>query len=543
MVSTPSEELQVLLVEDNPGDARLVREALKDARGLVAELVGADSLREALRLVQNAPIQLILLDLGLPDASGLEALDAITLAAPDLPVIILTGLQDEDTALQALRLGAQDYLEKGEISSSTLVRAVRYAIERKRLQKVEAFISGAAQLLGSTLDLERILARLADLSVANLADYCAVDLVTVDGGLERLLVAHRDPEKGKLAEELRRIELDRDEPNLAQEAMRTREPVLVRSMTDEAIESLTQSPEHRRLVRSLRIRSYMALPLLAKDRLVAVLLLISSTREFTPWDLELSVRFAAIAAAAVDNSRVYGEAAEALRTRDRVLGIVAHDLRNPLGVIAMSAELLLDHDLGEIQENKQLQIIRRSADRMNRLIEDLLDIARIEQGQLRLSVSHRDPNEIVDEIVNSNASLASAGELSLESSPAATRPVLADYDRLIQVLTNLIGNAIKFTPAGGRISVAAENYRDCVRFSVSDTGPGIPENEIAQMFRPFWQGRARASGGAGLGLSVAKGIVEAHGGRIWVESTLGQGTTVSFTIPLASGRRADDIEL
>ncbi|HUF75780.1 MAG TPA: ATP-binding protein, partial [Longimicrobiales bacterium] len=538
-LGTSSHPLRVLLIEDNPGDARLIREALGEAKGLVVELEAAGTLSEGLESLTRRVTDLILLDLGLPDAQGLEGLHAIHAAARQIPVVVLTGLNDENVALTALRNGAQDYIEKHEIGGALLARAIRYAIERSRLHEVEVFISGAAQLLGSSLRLEETLAQLADLSVANLADYCAVDLLDADGRLERLLVAHHDPEQREAAEQLRKIELDRRRPHLAHDAAERRKPVLVEEVTDEHLAFLVQGEEHARVLSELRMRSYMALPLLADELLLGVLVLISASRHFTPADLQLSLRFADMAAAAIHNASLYEQASDALRTRDRVLGVVAHDLRNPLSTITMSAELLLEVDLDELQHHKQLEIIRRSADRMNRLIEDLLDVARIEHGQLTLERSYHHPEAIVREVLEANTSLAAARHLELVHDVNAAGPILIDYNRIIQVLSNLIGNSLKFTPGGGTIRVGTEAMDDGVRFFVADTGPGIADEDLENLFRPFWQGRGKVGEGAGLGLSIARGIVEAHGGRIWAQSAPGEGTTMYFTIPLAEERRRE----
>lgn len=537
MIEAPHLPLRLMLVEDNAAEARLIREALCEGSEACIELETVETLRGCLdRLPAYAP-HVVLLDLGLPDASGLEALYAVTRAAPHLPVVVLTGSTDVDTALRALRAGAQDYLSKAEIDGSLLARALRYSIERKRLQQAENFITGAAQLLGSSLRLEETLEQMADLSVTHLADYCAVDLLDDEGNVERLLVAHRDPARAPLAEELRKVVLDRRRPHLALDAMARRKPILIQEMTEEHLLEIAQTEDHARLLRSMAIRSYLAVPLLAGERVLGVLVLVGSTRHLGNDDLALSLRFAGIAAAAIHNARLYEQLGNALGSRDRVLGVVAHDLRNPLSTIAMGADLLLETALPEAVRHRQIDIIRRSAERMNRLIEDLLDVARIEHGSLTLELSYRHPEAIVEDVVEANSALAASRELILEANIDSAAPVLVDYGRLVQVLSNLIGNSLKFTPAGGSIRVGVEKVVGAVRFFVADDGPGIPLEDLERLFSPFWQGHRNVGQGAGLGLSIARGIVEAHGGRIWAESTVGQGTTMSFTIPLAGDRR------
>jgi len=233
------------------------------------------------------------------------------------------------------------------------------------------------------------------------------------------------------------------------------------------------------------------------------------------------------------------EAREAVRSRDLLLGTVAHDLRDPLNTILMSVQLLLDDRLPEEKKQQQLQIINRSVARMNRLVEDLLDVSRIRSGRMNLRLERQDPWLLVSEAAELHATCAAAHSIRLETRRAGqSRPILADRDRLMQVLSNLIGNSIKFTPPGGTVELRVESVGESVKFSVRDTGSGIAPDEIDHLFEPFWRGRSAGKDGAGLGLPIAREIVEAHGGRIWPQSVPGVGTTISFTIPVAPVERA-----
>jgi PAS domain S-box-containing protein len=216
----------------------------------------------------------------------------------------------------------------------------------------------------------------------------------------------------------------------------------------------------------------------------------------------------------------------ALAARDQVLGIVAHDLRNPLATIIMASGALE-------QESRPKEIIKRAATRMNRLIQDLLDVALLEAGQLkvlRLPISAR---ELLVEAVEMQRSLASSSQVQVQVEIEGDLPaILGDRDRLLQVFENLIGNALKFTGAGGRITVSAIPGDGEVLFSVADTGCGIAPSQVGHIFDPFWQAAAsKGRLGAGLGLPITRGIVEAHGGKIWVESALGRGSRFVFVIP------------
>lgn len=229
-------------------------------------------------------------------------------------------------------------------------------------------------------------------------------------------------------------------------------------------------------------------------------------------------------------------AQHATRARDEILGIVSHDLRNPLSAISMCASALED-SITEPQESVRylIETVQESAAWMNRLIEDLLDIANIETGHLSIT-THAEP---VAEIFASLEAMfgAAADEagvvFAIEAAPDLPL-VLADRERILQVLANLVANALKFTPAGGEIRVSASAEDDVVRLTVSDTGCGIPPEHLPHLFDRFWQARrSAAERGTGLGLAISKGIVEAHGGRLQVESDVGAGSTFSFTLPRA----------
>jgi signal transduction histidine kinase len=178
--------------------------------------------------------------------------------------------------------------------------------------------------------------------------------------------------------------------------------------------------------------------------------------------------------------------------------------------------------------------MRRATERMNRLTHDLLDVKRIEQGRLSVDPRPETISVIVRDAVDLLRPLADAQALAFESEVPADLPkVLADAARMQQVLSNLVGNAIKFTPRGGRITLRAAAEPGEVRVAVSDTGPGIPADQLPHVFGRFWQGGRADSRGIGLGLAIARGIVEAHRGRIWVESQPGTGSTFYFTLPVA----------
>lgn len=229
---------------------------------------------------------------------------------------------------------------------------------------------------------------------------------------------------------------------------------------------------------------------------------------------------------------LYAKAQQAIKARDEVLAIVSHDLRNPANTVFMAAGLLLDYELDADKKRQQLQVIQRAALQITGLIQDLLDVTRAESATLPLQLQPELLEPLVIEVVSGFALQAEARGLTLESnlSPAAAAAPM-DRQRVVQILSNLIGNSLKFTPRGGKVRLEVAAEPGGIRFVVRDTGAGIPEDELAHVFDRFWQATRNRRAGAGLGLAISKAIVHAHGGEIGVESVVGQGSNFWFTLP------------
>jgi signal transduction histidine kinase len=222
----------------------------------------------------------------------------------------------------------------------------------------------------------------------------------------------------------------------------------------------------------------------------------------------------------------------AIAMRDEIMGVVAHDLRTPLSAIVMGASLVKARAGDDAVP--PVETIERAAHRMNRLIQDLLDVTRIEAGHLTIEPSRVSTRQIILDSVEAHRAQVASASLEIEVQLASgVADVHAEPDRLIQVLENLIGNAVKFSRRAGRITVGARTSDKEVLFWVRDAGIGIAADQLPHIFDRFWQAQTKRQRGVGLGLSIVKGIVDAHGGRVWAESTLGQGTTFFFTIPAA----------
>ncbi|HYJ80541.1 MAG TPA: GAF domain-containing sensor histidine kinase [Longimicrobiaceae bacterium] len=402
-----------------------------------------------------------------------------------------------------------------------------------------AFLAEVSALLDASLDYHDTFQKLARLVIPGLADYCLIDELETDGGMRRIARAHVDSEKEKVlfADVYHPPDADPAQHPVLQ-VVRSGMPALVANVDDELLEKLAHDEEHRWRFRLIALRSFIIVPLMARGRVLGAitLALSESGRRYGAADLSHAEEVARRAAIAIDNARLYGQAQQAIRARDAVLAVVSHDLRNPLASILLNATLLLDLAGEELQPwmADHLQQMVDAVEQTNRLISDLLDVARIEQnGALALERAAVDAHALVARAVRMLAPIAAAKGVELQQEDGPPLSVHADPDRVHQVLGNLIGNAVKFTRPGGAVRVRAGSDGAEPRFTVSDTGVGIGREHLPHVFDRFWQGKRSDQRGVGLGLPIARGIVEAHGGRIWVESRPGAGTTIHFTLPAA----------
>jgi signal transduction histidine kinase len=237
------------------------------------------------------------------------------------------------------------------------------------------------------------------------------------------------------------------------------------------------------------------------------------------------------AALAIDNARLYHEARDAVRLREEVLAVVSHDLKNPLGAIRLAATSL-SAKVEDPRIRRQIDTVLRASGRMQTLIEDLLDIASMQAGRFKIEKHEHKICEIIEAAIEAHAPAAQEKGITLNAGLPNDLRVDVDRERVLQVLENLIGNAIKFSASDAAVVVTAMRQDDEVRVEVADTGPGIHQDDLVHIFEPYWSAQPHARKGTGLGLYISKGIIEAHGGRIWAESEVGIGTRMFFTLPL-----------
>jgi signal transduction histidine kinase/PAS domain-containing protein len=409
------------------------------------------------------------------------------------------------------------------------------AEQAQRSATFQKTVAEASQQLAEAFKEGDTVASIIRLALPQLADWCSVHELSEDGQLRLVEFAHVDPMKTTFLRDLvqRRPDLGGPGPDM-REALKDQKPRIYPDLTEELIREKAVNHEQWEIARALGIVSLMILPLVARGRTVGAIRFGSaeSRRRFTPEDLTLAQELARRSAFAIDNARLYKKARDAVQQREDLMAIISHDLRNPLGVVFLNARQLAR--AAPPGNGKHIEVILRAANRMQNLLRDLIDFAAIGAGRLSIERKVVDAELVIAELLVQFEKLSRDAGIALVREVEANLPrVFCDRDRLIQILENLVSNALKFTSSGGTVKILAAQDDEYIRFSVADTGRGIPEDEIAHIFDPYFRGRDQRGHGLGLGLPIAKALVEGHGGRIWVESESGRGSVFHFTLPRA----------
>ncbi len=401
---------KVLLVEDNAIDKLTVERILaKCSRSIEFATDSAGSLSEAIESLNTNEYDVVLLDLILPDSNGLETLQRIKEINSHIPIVVLTGLDDEQTGLSAIKTCAMDYLVKGQISDNMLVRTIQYAIERKRMQL-------ALQEAHDKLEMQ-VEERTRKLSKAN-------DL------LKKEIIEHKKTEE--------------------------------------------------KMKKAMEIKS-------------------------------------------------------------QFVSTVSHELRTPLTALREGVRLVVEEKTGKLNDEQKefLSLAKRNADRLARLINNVLDFQKLEAGRMSFSFHEIDINKIVKDVYDTMAPVIKCIDLDFVLKLEDNLPkVKSDGDKIAQVLTNMVSNAIKFTEKGN-ITITTCKRENVIQVSVSDTGCGIRKEDLPRVFHEFEQldqGGDRKTGGTGLGLAISKAIIEQHRGKICVESEYAKGSTFHFVLPIKERR-------
>jgi PAS domain S-box-containing protein len=418
------------------------------------------------------------------------------------------------------------------------VKVTRDVTERRRAERNVEFLGRVTQELVSSREPQAAMDRLTRSMVPYVADLCRVDLVGANGGrVELVATAHVDAAKDALLREAgQRFAVLSGKSSSAVEQLRCGEPVFFPEVGERELRFVGRSAAHIDFLRSIGLRSLIAVPLQSRGAAYGAVTVGMTERghRFDDVDLELIIELARRAELAIDNARLFNEMQRAVRVREDVLAVVSHDLRSPLSAISLAgsaATRLLERGGDVAAVGRNLSTIQRTVERADVLLRDLLDMASIRAGRLAIHKSEQEVQTLFAEAIEAHEMAAREKGITLVMCGLPAR-VECDRNRVLQVLSNVVANAVKFCRGGDRIELALEVDDRFATCAVVDSGPGIADDALPHVFEAYWSSAKQRGHGTGLGLFISKAIVEAHGGRMWIESRRGKGTTVRFTIPI-----------
>jgi PAS domain S-box-containing protein len=615
-------EIRVLQVDDDEIDLRLAKRALsKSTQSAKFTVESAGTLAEAIEHLRSRLYDIVLLDLGLPDSSGIETVQKVAQINPNIPIVVLTGLEDEETGLKAIKSGAADYLVKGPTMENSLVRTILYAIERKKaaeklhesqqmLQLVmksipqavfwkdrkgvymgcnpvfamHAGLSTPEEIVGKTdYDLpwrkeETEYYRQSDQRVmeSNTPEYHIIEsqlqasdkqawvetnkvpLHSSAGEVVGILGTYEDITERRQAERALQIAEERYRTIFENSAvaitMADEQELLVSwNKYTEKMFGMTKEDLYLKPIRSFypegeweKIRTHEVREKGMQHHLETKMH--KKDGEIIDVDVSLSVLkdpdgritgSIGVIRDITERKEADKKIKEAMDLKSHFISTVSHELRTPLTIIKEDIALIMDGATGRVKKKQRqvLEIAQRNIDRLARLINDVLDFQKLQSGRAKFNMQDNSINNAIETVYNTMVKAVKKNGVDFRLALDNNLPkVTFDNDKIIQVLTNLVSNAMKFTEKGS-ITIGTRRIENAVRVSVSDTGYGIKQEDLPRLFHQFQQlasGGGRKTGGTGLGLAISRDIVEKHRGRIWAESEYGKGTTIHFLLPTTS---------
>jgi signal transduction histidine kinase/CheY-like chemotaxis protein len=553
LAEAPRPQPRILVVDDEPHVVQIFQDLLAQRGYEVTSSTNGD---DAIVKVTQGNFDLVLTDINLPGVDGLEVVRAAKAADKDTCVILITGYASTTTAIDALRQGAYDYItkpfdlwetakaiERGlesrflVIENRRLVSSLEQA--NRELQHHEQILSRMVKeatqritaLYEAGKEISTSLSRQATLEVI-------VNHVAKLANAEASLVFLYDTDAGDYFAEagvgvpLERLREYRFGTGVGLHGQAVRNASPVRCAT------VAEAVGAEEFLSELSATSVLVVPLLTNENVLGTITAVRrNTRPFTADDQELLTMFASQASIAVTNAILYERTKELDRMKSEFVAVVSHEVRTPLTSIKGSLELLGDERFHVLPppQKELLSICQANTERLITLINDILDFSKLESSKLSLNFETVEVGRIVPEAVDNIKNLAAMKGVAIDIHMEGSAGIIeADPMRVAQVITNLLGNAIKFSPENGRIEVWARGTDEEATVDIKDYGKGISQRDLSRLFQRFAQldsSTTRKAGGTGLGLVISKGIVEQHNGRIWVESAIGKGSTFSFSLP------------
>ena len=543
---------KVLLIEDNPGDARLLKEAIREITPLPFELIHVDRLDLGIERLHQYNFAAVLLDLSLPDAKGIESVVRMQREVSGMPTVVLTGLDDDAVALDAVRAGAQDYLVKGEIDGRLLVRSLKYAIERKLLQEAThkhleqiTVLKDINSALTSTLDLAAVLDTLLEKMALLMPEVATtIRLRNKETGLLEPVACRNIDEQDWMAAATRW----KIEGSVSDIAVTMKSPLLIADLPNDP---RARNPE---FFRNFGFTAYLGIPLTANHEVLGLIACYAKEQHaFSDQETEFLGALAGQASVAIRNSQVHGEIYKlakdlerANHVKDEFLGIMSHELRTPLNVAKGYVEMLQCGFFGALPADQQEALDKIAAQHRAQLsmVNNILNALAMESEVAKAQYEEVSLADFIDELQIAYPQPLD-GKLTFDwDCPLDLPAIQTDKTKLQYIFQNLINNAVKFTPSGSitvTVRLATSRHdsdlsaeKTTLVASVTDTGVGIDEKFQSVIFEKFSQvdsSTTRSHEGIGLGLHIVKRCTELLCGNVTVESKVGEGTKFRVTVP------------
>lgn len=485
---------------------------------------------DAMQLAEKEQFNLLLTDIKMPGMNGLEIVQALKEADPGLICVLMTGYSTIDRVIEALKLGVDEFIMK-PFTPEELTLVINKALEKQQLRTENFRLRSLIPLfelnktLMGTVEVKEVLQRLLEIAQQETkADFASI--YTFD--------------QGEIKHFYHKAE-DNDDERAQKTCDKLAQLIFEGSQLLTLSRTRLHHASHQIILEESGAQAVMAIPLKSQNSDLGALILIQKNNDFAPGDSDFLAVLSSQASIALENARLFSKIQEAyqeLQTLDDMksefINIAAHELRTPLAIL-MGYSTVLEEEVQGTQR-EYLNNILRNALRLRSLIDDMLNIQYLESGLASLSQDTLDLREVIADIIQDISLMAGEKNLDIRVEiPDDFPQMIADRYKFDLIVINLLHNAIKFTPAGGQVTVSAIANGDQATISVHNTGSVIPKTELNRIFDRFYQVESsltREHGGIGLGLSIVRGMVEVCGGKIYVESEEDKGTTFTFTLPL-----------
>jgi signal transduction histidine kinase/CheY-like chemotaxis protein len=534
-----AESLSVLIADDSEDDAILMTRELRRI-GFDATSRRVDTADTMAAALTERAWDLILADYRMPRFSGSGALEVLQVSGLDIPFVLVSATVGEETAVAMMKAGAHDFVLKHNLGrlGPVVTRELREAEMRRQRRWAEAaleILAEAGMLVVEATDLQTLIDHAAKIAVPRLADWCIVHASDDEGIGGTMAVACRPGIDGAVLSELAHDfppTADTADPWLGA-AVASRKPVLISTIHDGELARIARDKRQLELLSALEPRSVMVIPLIAREHLVGILIL-AAQRPGRYGEAELGIAndIARRIAAVVENARL-------ARNREEFISTAIHEIKTPTAVIKTAVQLLQYLPKGQREERMPdlLERLNRQCNRIDRLVTEVLEVSRLDLKRLRLNPRPTDLAALVERVVGEMRDVSPRHELVVRRNDAVTASI--DPDRIEQVLTNLLGNAIKYSPPGTQVEIESCRESSSVIVSVRDRGIGIPRDKQARIFERFYRAhvgtRYEHASSLGVGLYLSREFVERHGGKMGFESSEGAGSMFWFSLPLEEG--------